>query len=308
MTYLPCDELMILTTYYNPCKYQSRRRLTDAFISSLAGARLHYLVIECSFDGGFDFSDGPNMLRVNAESILWQRDRLLNLGLRTLPDRYKYVAWVDSDVEFTQLDWTVESVRRLQHHALVQPFDSVVFMKPDGNPSGHIEHSFVRQSVQDRRNVWSQFWGVHGHTGMAWVARRELLDRHGLYDVAVCGVSDHLMAQAMFGLNEAYIGKLVHGSSSMLSHFLSWAAPFFADVDSRVSYVPGIVKHHWHGALSDRRYNDRGTIYTELGYDPYSDVTYGPIGPLEWSVAALRDKQDLVSYVRDYFMSRKEDG
>ena len=42
----------------------------------------------------------------------------------------------------------------------------------------------------------SLWFDIHGHTGFAWGARREVLDQVPLFDRAIVGTADHIIAHA----------------------------------------------------------------------------------------------------------------
>lgn len=70
-----------------------------------------------------------------------------------------------------------------------------------------------------------------------------------------------------------------------------------------VGFIPGNVRHLFHGYRSDRHYRERHVLLSTHRYDPQTDVRIGENGLLEW----CSDKPDLHAAVREYFMSRNED-
>ena len=145
----------------------------------------------------------------------------------------------------------------------------------------------------------------HGHTGYGWAARRELLDRHGLYEYAVAGSADHYMAHAAMGdIESPCIDRMMMHQPALVRHFREWATAFGHAVESQVGCVQGTANHLWHGDLADRRYFHRHVELADLGYDPARDIIARPGRPLE-----LRpERTDLAEWFRLYFHSRREDG
>ena len=93
-----------ITTYYNPQKYQSRYTNFKTFSKNL---QTPLLVVEFSHNGQFQLckDDATILIQIPKGDILWQKERLLNVALQNLPKNVDNVAWVDSDVIFTDPNW-----------------------------------------------------------------------------------------------------------------------------------------------------------------------------------------------------------
>ena len=52
----------------------------------------------------FDLSEGDAdiLIQLRGRDVMWQKERLLNLALRALPDECRKVVWVDCDVILEQ--------------------------------------------------------------------------------------------------------------------------------------------------------------------------------------------------------------
>src|SRR5437867_4278139 len=84
----------------------------------------------------------------NGTDILWQKERLLNLALRTLPPSCKKVAWIDCDVVFQADDWAERTSRLLDRFMLVQPFTDVYHVRRDWRPGADLQPTCeLRHSV-----------------------------------------------------------------------------------------------------------------------------------------------------------------
>ena len=130
---------------------------------------------------------------------------------------------------------------------------------------------------------------------------RELLTRHGLYDLNVIGSGDTHMVLAMYGRwGDPW---LAHHNDATLQAFRQWGEQFHEEVAGRVGFVEGAVLHLWHGRLADRKYNERLRCLMHGRFDPHVDVAIGPDGLWEWAT----DKPGLHAAIRDYFRERRED-
>jgi hypothetical protein len=98
--------------------------------------------------------------------------------------------------------------------------------------------------------------------------------------------------------------RAVQMSAHREEHYLAWARPYFETVRGRVGYIPGRLFHLWHGAMRDRRYEERHRSLKAFHFDPFTDIALGDSGCWRWS----SDKRELHAFVSRYFESRNEDG
>ena len=304
------NELIVITTYFNPCGYKSRRVNYDKFIKGLKHNGVKCITIECAFgDQPFDLPNDLNIIRVRTDSILWQKERLLNLAASWVPERYKYIAWLDCDIGFENFDWVNDCVHRLKSHQIVQVFEKCVRLNQDGTGReepdvasfGMIQY-YVPQSLSPEIGRYD----VHGHTGYGWAMRRSLFEQVGLYEGAISGSADHFMAHAIFDKYGFCIENALKHDQTQIQHLKEWGKKFYELAQGDLGYVPGRIVHFWHGSTQDRRYFLRMHEITDLGYNPYLDIIAPPGRPLEWS--PMMNKQGLKDYFIQYFTNRREDG
>ena len=97
--------LHVIIVVSNPCLYKRRYDLLRQFVSRMDHEPnvLLYIVelaygqqpFACTTDGE------PRHLQLRAETPIWHKENLINLGVRTLlPSDYRAFAWIDADVEF----------------------------------------------------------------------------------------------------------------------------------------------------------------------------------------------------------------
>jgi hypothetical protein len=308
-TYERPDDLWVVTCYYNHQKYASVARNLRTFLAVLEASGMNRLVVECAFgDTPFELAPSPYVVQVRSRDLMWQKERLLNLGIRQLPLSCRKVAWLDCDILFEDPCWAVRTSELLDEFPVVQPFDRSVRLeqgqtRPEG---GHETCSFGAVYRRDPTLSRLSNYDRHGHTGFGWAARRGLLDRHGLYDACVAGGGDHVMAHGLCGHSDVpCLTTLVGpGATPRREHFLRWARGIAAEVGGRIAATPGRVMHLWHGGQANRNYVGRHAAMARLGFDPIADLCPGPDGCWEWAHAL----PDLRRWMADYFRDRREDG
>ena len=300
-------DLAVLTAYYNPCRYRSRRANHDRFRRALELQGVPVFTVECAFGGEpFELPAGEGVLQVRGGDVLWQKERLLNLALEQLPAGFTKVAWLDGDVLFERQDWARETSRLLDTEVLVQPFSEAVRLqrgadRDDG--TGERWEGFAAVHLKDRSRRPSNF-SAHGHTGFAWAARREALT-HGLYDVCLSGSGDHLMAHAAGGdFGCACVRAIFGANTTFEDHYRVWASSFHAQAAGRIGALPGRLLHLWHGDFALRGYPDRNRELAALEFDPGNDLKLGEAGTWTWA----SDRPALHRWARRQFEARAEDG
>lgn len=304
-------ELWVVTSYFNPCRYRSRRENFDRFLKGMELAGANVLTVELAFgEEPFELPEGPGVLRKRGASVLWHKERLLNLAAAELPAECTKVAWLDNDILFDDPRWLERTATALDTHMVVQPFNSCNWLArgetgypASGGTYESFAHCFVRTPNLARASKYVQ----HGHTGFAWAARRELFETCGLYEAGASGGGDHLMAHAFAGgmIHSPCLKAMVGQGTPFANHYWKWAVKARDLVDGRISYVPGSVLHLWHGELANRGYATRDRELRALGYDPERHLATGETGLLEWSEDA---PAELRAWVKENFERRQEDG
>jgi hypothetical protein len=309
------DGVWAITTYFNPLKYKSRLRNYRTFRQHLD---LPLCTVEqstsCEYELGKDDAD----IRVTlfSKDVLWQKERLLNIALSQLPQEARIIVWVDCDVVFGQLNWHSELHDILNTFPLLQCYSHLVDLGEDQV----LESAMVAQPATTRYSV---AWLAHAtgavpdsmhltnvdslraaSSGLAWAARRELIQKHGFYDSMILGGGDRAFACACFGRFEDAI-SIAKMSPRRAQHYMKWACPLHSSVQGKVGVIEGPLFHLWHGSIRQRGYIARHEELERLGFDPSRDIQLAPSGAWEWSPCATGQLREAVVM---HFRDRKEDG
>lgn len=257
-------------------------------------------------------------VRVRNRSQVWLKENLWNVGARALPHDCKYVLFCDADVEFTNRHVATEIVHALQEYRVVQPFETVADLGPDGQIMD-VHRSFgwchangwewKPQSdgrggyyCRKPKDAGPEGFGNAWHPGYAIAFRRGVLDRLGLLETGVLGAGDmHAMA-ALVGKAHLSYPPRIH--KNYKKQVLAWQTRAAEVVDGELGFVPGTLLHHFHGSKADRKYVSRWTILVEHQFDPEADVYRNAQGVME-----LEDRRPgLRDAIKAYFRQRNEDG
>jgi hypothetical protein len=269
--------------------------------------------VELSFDGRFELTtnDADILVQISGGAVLWQKERLLNIAIKSVPENVVNIAWLDCDVIFERKDWMHEAVQKLNEANVVQLFSDLTDLRPEScqsqyralAPTGHgivsaINKGGLKQldaAVESRKDIRQPF-----PTGMAWAARRKILEDHSLYDVMIIGGGDRAMIHALYGQFEV---QRLHLNERRQKHYLRWARPYHREVAGKIDNVSGRIFHLWHGSFMNRDQANRQRLLADFDFDPDLDLRIGPNGAWYWA----RPRPDLEDFLRKYFIRRAED-
>ncbi len=306
--YTSPKDLWVVSTYFNSEGYASKLRALHMYLKVMERSGIPMLLVEGAFGKRpFLLPASDHILHVRCTSVMWQKERLLNYAIEHLPSSCRKVAWVDADVFFENPDWAVETSALLDRYPVVQPFDLALWLPKGATDYRGYGLAWSSYAAVTRRHpgiFLSGDFDRHGHSGYAWAAHRELLDKNGLFDLSIIGSGDHLMAHAMCGdLWSPCVTNSVGIAGPFRDAFERWAKPVYGHVRSDMDAVPGAIFHYWHGDRHKRQYYRRMLGLLAHEYDPTRDVRRSPSGGLEWTEHGSALKE----WMRDYFIQRVED-
>lgn len=300
-----------ITSYYNPARFEGRLPNYRIFRENLG---IPIVTVELSFDGQFELAarDADVLIQISGGAVLWQKERLLNVALQSVPASVNNIAWLDCDVLFERPDWADEAEKQLDEFNVVQLLSHQVDLTPEDHhtnfdyrdtpASGHGIVSMANASGsfeaiptpgQNRRSfAW----------GLAWAARRHILRDHGLYDAMIGGGGTRALVSAMYGQFDK-ITEAFQLTPARQQHYLEWARPYHQAIGGRVGHVAGRLYHLWHGKLENRNYANRHQGLVDFNFEP-SDIAIGANGAWHWT----RSKPALEAHLVNHFINRAEDG
>jgi hypothetical protein len=317
---MPCrlaGEIWGVAVFFDPaCSPLSLENLAR-FSDGVRRQKLRLLIVELAFgDAAFRVPATlcDRLVRRRSQQVMWHKERLINCGIAHLPPECDKVVWLDADIAFDNPDWVEETARLLEKYAVVQPFDLAAWMPrnatemPADAPLGLGEGkampgmASVMAKCSDWRRALADYFR-HGHTGFAWATRRELVQRHQLYDRHVLGGGDITIAHSFYGDTDYWRGlnMFCRGlTKAEIAAIADWGRRLYADIRGSVWFVPGRVIHFWHGSLARRGYLDRSQILKDNHFEPAVDVAIDGQDCLCWH----SNKADLHARVGEYFAAR----
>ena len=121
----------------------------------------------------------------------------------------------------------------------------------------------------------------------------------GLYELSILGAGDNNMAlsfigKGLFSIND----KATDGYKKSIIDFENQCN------NIRIGYIPGIIKHYYHGSKANRKYAERWKILINNNYDPFIHITKNKDGLL---IPTNDCPKELLDSILTYFKERNED-
>jgi hypothetical protein len=296
------EKLHVVIMCSNPCAYKRRWQLAKEFMERMEqndDVTLH--VVELAYgDQEYMITDAsnPSHLQLRTTTPLWHKENCINLGIqKLLPSDWKCVAWIDADVEFESASWASDTLKILNGSKdVVQLFSHCMDMARD-ETTMQMFHGFGYNLANNRKYCGSgvNFW----HPGYAWACTRKAYEvMGGLYSCSILGSGDHQMSQAFIGNHSSIHTSASDAYKQTVKQFTLRASSF------RVGYVPGVIRHFFHGSKANRKYHERWNVLVNNQYDPKKHMELDDMGVI---VPTPECPPKLIQDILQYFYERKED-
>lgn len=292
----PQDVLYVVLPYFNYCGFKRRQELFIKFVHEIQNVKGVRIVVS-ELVGPEPLPKLPvwKHIKLRSDTPVWMKEKLINVGIKMLPEDWKYTAWIDADITFLNPNWVQDTVEALQTNDIVQMFRTAVNLGPN-NEAIKIDKGFGYMHADSGTPYIKTDKYGHWHPGYAWACTRSAFRGMGssLLDWAILGSGDRHMAMAWIGrVLDSCPGNIHMSYKVMLMEYQYKCQNF------KVSYVPGTILHHWHGRFEDRKYKERWNVLVQHAFNPIDDITMS----LRLTPSGKRMEKDL----KDYFEGRRED-
>jgi hypothetical protein len=294
------QDLAVVTCHFNWGGFINPIRNLHRFINQMQLDEIPLFGVELSLTGNFETSgmDGWMQIEVSKENVFFQKEACINLAVEKLvPKKYTKIAWIDSDLHFTNKNWYTDASEKLNEYKVIQLYSHGIKTDRYGRflskePSAIFSYTNI---PPEKRRDWILSAGEIGYPGGAMAARRELWEHGGLYPYRILGGGDTAFVMAMlkykigWPTNELFIER--HNN---------WKRKIFEYVGENVTYIEGDFIHEWHGDAVDRRYADR--------YSILKNVNVIHIQLNDDGIVHNYGNRNINDAVLEYFKNRNEDG
>ena len=295
------DKLHVIGVVSNCCLYDIRYKLTNEFIKRMEEEEniIFYLTELVYGDQDFTITlpDNPRHLQLRTEIPLWHKENLINITIKKLlPETWKAVAWIDTDIEFDNYTWSSDTLKLLKEFDIVQLFSHCLYLDPINNP----ETIYQSYAFLDYNKLNKKSFGIaYPHPGYAWACTHDFYNRiNGLFEYGIVGGGDYYLVKALYNLENKI--------NNVSIYFDDFYKKYFTNVVNqkpKIGYVPVIIKHYYHGDINNRQYGSRYNILIKNNYDPENYITKDENGLL---IPSTKCPKNILNEVLAYFKNRKE--
>jgi len=299
------EEVEIVTFHFNTSGSKRLQETYAEWIESLGNLGKYVKCYEIVFDDRDREIKNSILIRGSLEKhCLWQKESLLNLAFCNISTNKKYFAWIDHDLPFSNQNWLIESIQKLESgNDLVQLFEEVVYL----DQKAIVSHRSVGRSKKMKNlNVKFQSRNAHGCPGGGWMGRVETLKNIFPVPSIVIGSGDEWLAYGFYGTKN--ISKPMQDQLDVYSLDVQDSLMCYLDKISNmklnIGFTSGKCYHLWHGDPKNRQYTTRHQVLGKYNFHPDTDTFVNKDGILELSGTKPGIEKDILRY----FTERKEDG
>jgi hypothetical protein len=296
------EKLHVVAVVSNPCNFKIRYKLMNEFIQRMEKEPniILYIVELVYNDQDFEITNSNNKkhLQLRGEIPLWHKENMVNLGVKyLLPCDWKAFAWIDADIEFENAHWASDALKILNGGKdFIQLFTHAIDM--DFNKQ--IMNTFTGFGYQYSKNFKKGQGINYWHPGFAWACNRKAYDQlGGILEHGILGSGDNLMCHSFI---EKAPESLKKGMSEKYMNFIKKFQDKIKDL--KLGYVPGPIRHYFHGKKENRNYYGREDILIKYQYDPVTFITKNSEGLL---IPSESCPKEFLKDIMNYFESRNED-
>jgi hypothetical protein len=297
------ENLHIIAVISNICLFKKRYHLIREFMRRMEFENNVILyIVELAYGSqpfAITSATNPHHLQIRTEHAIWHKENMINLGVRQLlPSTWKAFAWIDSDVDFDNNDWALDTLKILNGaRDIVQLFSHAIDMNQE-EETMNVYNSFSYQFCHGY--PYSHKFPNYWHPGYAWACTRKAYEKMGgLFELGILGASDHIMSFCLMNKGGQSINdKYSEDFKSEISQFQKRVKRL------RLGYVPGVIRHFFHGSKANRKYIERNEILLRYNYSPSLHLTKTPQGLL---IPSPHFPHAFKNEILEYFQQRNED-
>ena len=307
------DEVEIITYHYNLTQSKNLTRTYNVWIESLKNLAPHIKCYEVVFDGRKPEIEGSIVIPADSKkNCMWQKESLMNLAIKNIPDHKKYFFWIDHDQCYEDPTWLMQCIEKINNgFDFIQLFrtnyylDKTFSILSQSNSRAYVCHE---QDAGGSRNK-------RGAPGLGWACDIKALKKIAPLPNTMIGSGDeylaagvlrqsdwmdHLMGSRLYPIYHQELDKYTKKAREhIISHVKMTMNLYF-----NTSYTNSDSFHLWHGDFRNRQYNSRYNIISECKINIDEDVFINDNGLLEFK----EHKLDAAGRLYKFFTDRKEDG
>jgi hypothetical protein len=275
-----------ITTYFN---FTNSTRIKENYIKFRKCFPYKIHTAEISLHNQNFFVEDSIKFKATINNIVWQKERLLNVLIDSLPNTTDIIVWVDADVVFYNNDLLKDIDITLQKYAVAQCFEKVY---EHSKNSTHNNISFAKDHLSKDKQDWPA-------VGFSWAMRSNVIS-DGLFDKDILGNNDSLQLIAWLGWWDHQ--QVLVLPPHLRKKYLLWAIKNHENVQGSIGCIKGSIEHLYHGNAKNRQYWNKNKILQKHRYNPDTDININ-----KGLIELVPKKTQLRKDIYKYFIDRKDD-
>lgn len=285
--------IAFISCFYNPINFRKPVQNCFNFLKytvDKAFSKDDFFFAQIDYNNQIDveqYIKRENRISIKTESILWHKEKLLNILVEKfkLIEKYKYICWIDCDVIFDK------------KITIPKDFDKLIFQPYEYSHRPKFERDIDYSKPFFFGSTPNESYAKNnlGDKGLSWAIESDILyEIGGFFDYGIVGGGDTFFLKRAFG--EKYYTRCTKLDNLINSYFETTKIK-----KNEIGYLDTIAFHQYHGSITNRQYSERIKILIDNNYDPENDLIVEKSG-----LYRLRNK-DFEKEIKSFFIKRKED-
>jgi len=319
------NDIAAVCCLFNVNKSEKRLNNYKLFFEKFKKTKIELLTVELALgDAPFELNEYPNVIQVRSDSILWHKERLMNIGIEKLiNDGYEKIMWLDADIIFEHTENLAHDIsKELDNNIICQLFSSTCDLNENYqlDENSRRRNGIVKELTENINELEKNIFNANNRNtvfilahGLAWAARSDLLKKTLLFDKGIVGGGDAYMIFSFLQCEKfkyvyenqfkhACIYKEIPSNNGFNNVFNKWGKNFSSLINGKVGCIDNVIYSMYHGEIEDRQYCSRHDILNNNGYDPGKHLKLNKYNCFEWS--SQHNFKKLIDEVKVYFKKR----
>jgi hypothetical protein len=302
-------------TYFNFTGSDSRRKNYSIFKKNIKKYNLNLLTVEFSADGVFSLNndDADVLIQLSDGDIMWQKERLLNIGIDHLPENTDIVLILDTDIVFSCENILDLICKKLETHKAVHCLSSVSHLNPfvmDYENTDYFAidiekdtHLILDNTIPSCIRTYEVFANFQmGCAGYAWAFKYETIKNVKLFEYNIIGGGDKISASAFIGIPFPPMTVAGENTFPPYSSYLEKVKKYGINKET-VSYVDSPIFDLFHGFHVYRHVMERHGILKTCNFDVTKDLISRKGLPFRFADTV---QDSTKKQIIDYFYNRND--
>jgi len=292
-------DMAIIIVFYNP---GSSIRIIQNLLYVRNMLRKFPLYIgELAFgDTPFELEASENVIQFRSDSYMFYKENLIKCVEKHIPEKYTKIMTMDADVVYDNPRWYYIISNGLDRLEVIHGFCKASWLNMNFTPT-YLDKTLLEPGLCIRISCLLERNYPVKHPGFAWAFRRQWFKKYYVFDYAVIGAGDDVLANIIMNNNNNLPGVSYYAND----------LDKIEKVEDCVAGAAALVLYHLpHGSRLNRAYISRHALLAELlERFKITRISEALIrredGILEWKPEY---KEEFNKTLRQYFIDRQDDG